>query len=239
MNEFYFEHRGTCPICESEVVFVARNAWFRDHLLCPRCSSIPRERAVMLCVADFFPNWRDLDIHESSPVGRGTSVKLRESQGYLASQYEPSMEPGEDSGHGWVHEDLERQTFADESFDLVVTQDVMEHVFDIDAAFLEIARTLRPGGAHVFTTPLIKKTGPTEPRAVRDDEGSVRHLTPPEYHDNPVDPEGSLVTWHFGFDLAARILEQAGMPTIIVAMDRLDLGIRAEYIEVLISFKPS
>jgi 2-polyprenyl-3-methyl-5-hydroxy-6-metoxy-1,4-benzoquinol methylase len=36
----------------------------------------------------------------------------------------------------------------------VITQDVMEHVFDPHHAFKEIARTLKPGGLHIFTTPI-------------------------------------------------------------------------------------
>ena len=55
---------------------------------------------------------------------------------------------------------------------------------------------------------------PTERRASRAADGSVRHHAEPEYHGNPVDPQGSLVTWHFGYDLAARILERTRMPTV-------------------------
>jgi 2-polyprenyl-3-methyl-5-hydroxy-6-metoxy-1,4-benzoquinol methylase len=44
------------------------------------------------------------------------------------------------------NEDLERQTYADGSFDVVITQDVMEHIYDPSSAFREIARTLRPVG---------------------------------------------------------------------------------------------
>ena len=119
----------------------------------------------------------------------------------------------------------------------MVTQDVFEHIFDVDAAFREIRRTLRPDGAHIFTTPLVNKARPTECRASRAADGSVRHHAEPEYHGNPVDPQGSLVTWHFGFDLAARILERTRMSTVMFSYDRLDLGIRAEYIEVLMSLK--
>lgn len=48
--------------------------------------------------------------------------------------------------HGYRSEALERQTFADERFDLVMTQDVMEHIFDVEAAFRKIYRTV----AHLF-----------------------------------------------------------------------------------------
>ena len=237
-SSYIFEHRGYCPICEADVTFVALHEWFRDHLTCPQCHSVPRERALTYCIEQLYPNWRELDIHEMAPIGRGASVKLGEAPMYQSSHYDPALQPGEISALGWINQDAENQSFEDESFDLVVTQDVFEHIFDIDAAFGEIARTLRPGGSHIFTTPLVNKTRPTVARAIRDADGTVRHLVEPEYHSNPVDDGGSLVTWHFGFDLATRILEHAAMPTMIVSMDRLDLGIRAEYIEVLVSLKP-
>jgi SAM-dependent methyltransferase len=238
MNAYRFEHPGWCVICEAEVTFTARYDWFRDHLKCPRCDSVPRERALMHVVAAFYPHWRDLRIHEMAPIGRGASEKLREAAGYEASQYFPSLPPGERTPPGWINQNAENLTYADDTFDLVVTQDVFEHILDIDAAFREIGRTLRPGGAHVFTTPLVNKARPTECRASRAPDGSIRHHAEPEYHGNPVDPDGSLVTWHFGFDLAARITERAGMPTVIFSYDRLDLGIRAAFIEVLVSLKP-
>ena len=234
-----FEHPGRCVICEADVTFTAQYSWFRDHLKCPRCGSIPRERALMHVVETFYPRWRDLRIHEMAPGGGGASRKLRAAAGYEASHYYPSLAPGERSPTGCVNQDAEKLTCADGAFDLVVTQDVFEHIFDIDRAFDEIRRTLRPGGAHIFTTPLVRKAQPTECRASRDAGGAVRHHAEPEYHGNPVDPQGSLVTWHFGYDLAARILERTRMPTVILQYDRLDLGLRAAHLDVLLSLKPA
>lgn len=55
-----FTHLGECPICEKRVTFTSHEAWFRDHLLCSSCSSIPRERALMRIIADYYPNWSEL-----------------------------------------------------------------------------------------------------------------------------------------------------------------------------------
>ncbi|MBA2591465.1 MAG: class I SAM-dependent methyltransferase [Gammaproteobacteria bacterium] len=52
---------------------------------------------------------------------------------------------------GVTCEDLEQQTFADEAFDLIVTQDVLEHEFPPDLVHQQIGRTLRSGGPHVHT----------------------------------------------------------------------------------------
>ena len=234
-----FKHDGHCPIWEKAATFSSKEQWFRDHLLCPRCGSIPRERALMKVIADFYPNWRELRIHETSPGGRGASVKLHdECGGYTASHYYPDVARGRlhpKSGHRC--EDLERLTFPDESFDLFVSQDVMEHVFDAAAAFREITRVLKPGGAHIFTAPLVNKTRNTEVWASRGENGQVVYHREPEYHGNPVDPKGSLVTMHWGYDIASFIVEAANSPTVIIATDNIDLGIRAEYIEVMVSVK--
>jgi SAM-dependent methyltransferase len=46
--------------------------------------------------------------------------------------------------------DAERLPFADESFDLVLGHAVLHHLPDLDRAFAEFARVLRPGGTLVF-----------------------------------------------------------------------------------------
>ena len=85
---------------------------------------------------------------------------------------------------GFRCEDLERLTFPDGQFDVVITQEVFEHVFDYRRAFGEVMRTLRSGGAHVFTTPKYKHLRKSQDRAVRRN-GEVVHLAEPEYHGNP------------------------------------------------------
>jgi SAM-dependent methyltransferase len=194
----------------------------------------------MFCVEKFFPQWRDLTIHESSPVsGRGASRRLQnEAPGYVPSHYYPNVAAGQ-IVNGVRCEDLENLSFDDESFDLHLTQDVFEHLFNPAAAFREIARTLRPGGAHVFTTPLVRKSEPTRFCARLRPDGIVVHLVqPPEYHGNPISAEGSLVTVHWGYDIADYIFKACGLFTQLVLIDNIELGIRAEYIEVLLTYKP-
>ena len=193
----------------------------------------------MFCIERFFPQWRSLSIHESSPLlGRGANRRLaKEAPAYVASHYYPSVAPGT-IVNGVRCENLEHLSFGDESFDLHLTQDVFEHLFDPAAACREIARTLRPGAAHVFTTPLVRKNEPTQFCASLAPDGSVIHLMePPEYHNNPLSSEGSLVTVNWGYDITTFIFESSGLFTEIVFLDILECGIRAEYIEVLIARK--
>lgn len=229
---------GHCHCCGQEVEFVAHDAWFRDHYTCTACGSIPRERALMWCIETFFPSWRESVVHESSPASRGASLKLRnEVSQYIESQCFPDAPAGSYRGTTRC-ENLECLSFEDASIDLHVTQDVMEHVFFPEKAFREIARTLRPRGMHIFTVPLVNKSRPTQVCARMRDDGSIEHLMEPAYHGNPVSNEGSLVTRHWGFDICEFIFRSSGLFTQMVHLDALEWGIRAEYIEVLITRKP-
>ncbi len=105
-------------------------------------------------------------------------------------------------------QDLMALSYADASFDLVVTSDTLEHVPDIDRALREIRRVLRPGGAHVFTTPVVWDR-PTRQRA-RLENGHVVHLLPPSHHGAPAAAaDDFLVFYEFGDDFPARC-ERAG-----------------------------
>jgi SAM-dependent methyltransferase len=237
MGSYFYSHDGYCPVCCRQVTFTAQHEWFRDHLLCPVCGSIPRERALMEVIGMFCPGWKDLVIHESSPGGRGTSIRLKnECTAYIPTHYFPGI-PGGMYQEGVRSEDLENMTFGDNSIDLHITQDVMEHVFSPEKAFREIARTLKPGGAHIFTVPLVKKNMPSVSRARMNPDGSVEHLLPPEYHDNPLNSNGSLVTTEWGYDITRFIFDACGLFTHMISIDDIEKGIRAEYIEVLVTRK--
>ena len=177
MSDYVLKVDGFCPVCEQAATFASKDEWLRDHFLCQSCGSQPRERALFSVLTQLRPDWRALAIHESSP-GTAASRRLADqARGYLPSQYDPSIPWGSIHPNGrWRSEDLERQTFADESFDLVITQDVMEHVFAPDLAVREIARTLKPGGMHICTVPIVNKEKPSVRRARRRPDGSVEHL---------------------------------------------------------------
>src|SRR5262245_40260121 len=130
---------GVCPICERRTTYGSEGGDLRDALICRTCpgGSVPRERAVALVLNEVRPHWRWLAIHECAPAARGISVKLRRNcWRYVASNFFPA-EPGGAVVHGLRNENLEQQTFRDGSFDIVVTIDVFEHLFDPEAAMRE------------------------------------------------------------------------------------------------------
>jgi SAM-dependent methyltransferase len=197
----------------------------------------------MKVIVDYFPGWRGLHIHEGSPGFDNLSSRLaRECAKYTASQYNPKLDFGRvyeynHPSRTYSNENLESQSFQDSSFDIVITQDVFEHVFNPEKAIREIARTLKPNGATIMTVPIVMKTQPSRRRASLI-EGSVNHLIePPQYHGNPIDGNGALVTIDWGYDIVSYLQHHSGLSFLMIQIDNIDLGIRAELIEVLIGFK--
>lgn len=223
---------GTCACCRRRVVFHLRGPWARDEYVCTSCGSIPRQRHLNHILERYFPGWEGLALHESSPSNDYVSKWSRD---YSSSQLLPGVAPGESRGAVRC-EDLEALTFAAGSFDLFITQDVLEHVFEPGKAVREVMRVLKPGGAHVFTAPKNKNLRASRPRAERRD-GAVVHLLEPEYHGSPVGDGRSLVTWDYGDDLEVLLWKWGGFPTATYVTRDRTLGIDAEYIEVFVTRK--
>jgi SAM-dependent methyltransferase len=189
-----------------------------------------------------FPRWREYFIHESSPGWDQLSMRLqKESANYVASQYDSAHPPGTivstslPSGT-YRCENLEEQTFDDATFDLVVTQDVFEHIMNPDQAIREIARTLKVGGAFIATVPIVRKLRPSQRRS-RLYDGSIVHLLDPEYHGSPVGKGGSLVTIDWGYDIVSYLQHHSQLSFLLCQIDNIDLGIRADLNDVIIGLK--
>jgi SAM-dependent methyltransferase len=229
------EWPGYCSICERNVVFTSHGPWHRDHLVCESCGSIPRQRALVTVLSIVRPEWRRLRMWELAPAGPA-SVKLqRENDACIASHFWPGLEPGS-VVDGVRCEDLEHPTFDDASVDVVVSSDVFEHVVDVDVALAQIARVLADGGIHVWTTPQYPQREVSEPR-VRRVGGSLEYLRPLEYHGDPVDPNGSLVTYDWGLDLPERVETASAMSTTVFRIQSRDHGLLGEFLEVFVSRK--
>jgi len=152
---------------------------------------------------------------------------MAESGTYVGSHFFP------DVAHGTVYrgyrcKDLRQLTFPDAVFDLVISQDVMEHVPNPERAFAEIARVLKPGGAHVFTIP-FHSDKPTVTR-VRVEGERVQYLLEKHYHGNPIDSEGSLVITDWGNDIDEHIARASGMKTVIRHLQLGNRGLAGEYV---------
>ena len=127
---------GQCPVCAKCTFLLWTGDHARDRLLCVRCRSTLRHRAVVLALDRYFPDWKQLRIHESSPDGGASSTRIRtDCPGYIATQFFPEVASGKVKD-GVRCENLAQQSFPDAAFDLILTQDVFEHVFDPRAPVL-------------------------------------------------------------------------------------------------------
>lgn len=95
---------------------------------------------------------------------------------------------------------LQRLNLPEACFDIIVTNDIMEHIPEISVEVAEMYRVLKPGG-HIFATmPFRTMKEETFIRAEMQD-GSPRYLTDAELHPNPLNPKGSLVFRLPGWDI--------------------------------------
>lgn len=180
------------------------------------------------------PDWRGLAVYECSPGGQASEKLARECARYQSSHYLPDVPRGQTSG-GVRSEDLESLTYSDRCFDVVVTQDVFEHVLRPHRAFREVERVLKPGGLHVFTLPQYPR--PTSlVRALPSADG-VEHVLPADFHADPVTRDGALVVTEWGDDLANFIEEHTGMQTTSRWVRDRRLGLDGDLTGVFVSKK--
>ena len=139
----------------------------------------------------------------------GVHEALADLPAFQPSDFVPGAARGATVG-GVRHEDLDRLTYPDSDFDLVLTSETLEHVPDLGRALAEIHRILAPGGRHVFTIPVSPDVPATFPRARLRDDGAIEELAPPLRH--PGGDVGYLVFTELGRDVP-EILRAAGFET--------------------------
>lgn len=237
-----------CAVCGSaQRLAPAEGQYVRESFVCRNCFALGHTEAlaqIMLSLlaaegeaslAELARRRPRIRVHEFGFVGAIADI-CRAQDWFSMSEFFDDIAPGEAGPDGIRCENLTSLTFADESFDMVISQDVMEHVPDPEAAFAETARVLRPGGSHIFTIPLNHALEKSVTRARLDPQG-VEYLLPPAYHGDPIRAAGALVFTDFGRDLAA-FLERAGL--LLVAHDVLALGgTPAQQMRVYQAVKPA
>lgn len=132
-----------------------------------------------------------------SPLGRQLKTHLADC---VCSEYLPTSKERKEFPDV-LHQDIMNMSFRDESFDIYLSCDVLEHVPDLFRSIREAWRIVKPGGVFMGTVPFAAGKRKTVVRAKLDD-GEIVHLMEPLFHDNPTRPEeGSLVfhipAWDF------------------------------------------
>jgi SAM-dependent methyltransferase len=202
-----------CPFCGRSVFLSLQPNEFMTR--CLRCRANITGLSPIPVIQSHFASTAGKRVYEMSSYGITLAYLRRAFTDVTISEYMPNIEPGS-IVDGTLIQDVQRLTFADESFDLITSNQVFEHVPDDIQGFRECLRTLRRGGALIFTVPLhdIPKTK----QLAKLTNSGVVHLQAPEYHSSRKGGAYSELTfWHHSMhDIADRV-KQAGFDSVSVA----------------------
>jgi SAM-dependent methyltransferase len=199
------------PVPATDLNLVGAN--YRETLDHNGC--ISRHRAVLLILqellaAGLIPPAQELQIYCPEAITPFAAVLRQLFPNVLGSEYMPDL--ADPQRQHFPHQDLCNLTLADACVDVVLCNELFEHLYDLPAALSEIARILRPGGVLVSTCPFAYNLVDTivkarhRPGATPGVAAEAELLGEPEFHGDPVHPEqGSLVYQIPGWDLLDQV----------------------------------
>lgn len=208
----------------------ARKLRIKESMICPWCGSKTRGRRLSAALLRILPTDARSVREYANFAGAGSkqililnmvdglSESLAGVEGVVQSEFIDGASPGEIVG-GLRHEDAQRLTFDDQSFDVVISSETLEHIPNLDQALGEIGRVLKTGGVHLFTIPLKPGTGRTEKRLQITEHGSMVDLIKPRLH-HPGGSWGWPVVTEFGDDLPEYLADRGWAVEIEMGDDR-------------------
>ncbi len=188
---------------------------YRERLVCSVTNLNNRLRAILLAMQHLIGlRLLRARIYATERLSPFFTFLQRRFPGAMGSEYLGGGVPRGVEKDGVRNEDVTALTFDDDTFDVVITNDVLEHVPRFDKAYRELFRVLAPGGTLLVTVPFIAAQYDHLLRAVVNPSGEVEHLLPPDYHGDPIRPEGVLCYQYFGWkvldDLRSVGFQKAG-----------------------------
>ncbi|MEM1401790.1 MAG: class I SAM-dependent methyltransferase [Pseudomonadota bacterium] len=191
---------------------------------CPRCLGGTTAMSLAAVINREVPETASKRVYELSTRGPLYAYLSDRFDHVTGSEFWPEVQPG-DWQDGFQCQNVEHLTYADESFDLLTSTEVFEHVVDDLQGYREARRVLVPGGTMIFSVPLLLDQDTIERAVMRD--GQIHHLTEPEYHDDAIrGPNKVLAFRTYGLDIVDRLLE-AGFREAVI--DRSSLGVFGGY----------
>lgn len=253
----YFDNtpylRGSCNICGKETVYFCKNlAAPRDYLVCMNCGSVSRYRSLARGIISAIQKLTSVHIDslaDLKTVDLGKKITIYDTQipfslGVVTYPIPYYLSMNKDiklylsyfsqkPDRHWVNEEnvsqqnLESLKYKSETFDLVITSDVMEHVRLPHKAHAEIARVVKSKGFYLFTVPHDRTQQESECYVKIHDENDPakdEYLVEPIYHGDPNSKDSALVYTNFGLDLD-KTLQSLGFNVVYTKEQFTSLGI--------------
>lgn len=209
---------GFCEVCGQKSEFLVDFKYsdhimpnLRERLICPVCNLNSRQRYMVSTVLKEVSSMKSVPkiyLYEYiTPVFQSIYKKVKQGN-VVGSEFISNDLVSGKIVNGILHENAENLSFKDDSFDLLVSCDVFEHVNDYNRCFKEAERVLKPNGKMFFSVPFHIGRQENYRRAEIAD-GRLVHYSDPIYHGNPMNKEGSLVFWDYGWKMLED-LKQAG-----------------------------
>lgn len=125
--------------------------------------------------------------------------------------------------NGIRHEDALNLSFKDEFLDFIISNEVFEHVPNLQKTFDEAYRVLKKGGYLLFTAPFTPEFDTSVVRA-KIENGEIVYLMEKEIHGNPLTEDGSLAFYNPGWDIMDMQRKAGFEDPYILAFSDKDFG---------------
>jgi hypothetical protein len=208
-----FTYNGYCYVCGTYVDFlvdfehsnkgdgVLMPNW-RESLFCPICHLNNRMRAaVHILDQEYHPNRRSNIYITEQTTALYKSFKQKFPRVVGSEYFGDSVNYGSYNNKKIRNEDLTHMSFNNNQFDYILSFDVFEHIPNYKKALAECCRCLKPGGVLFFSVPFVRTSKKNIVLAYLSQAGEIIHLLPPEYHYDPINPDGCLCFYHFGWEM--------------------------------------
>src|SRR5262249_11800134 len=236
-NDAEFWTPGYCYVCKEKTTFCTgfqyssvRNDGktvpnWREQLICKKCGLNNRLRASIQIFEEICQPVSTDSIYTTEQTTPLYAWLKNNYTNVIGSEYlGDSISRGAKNAANIRNEDLTRLSYKDNQFDYILSFDVLEHVADYGKALKECLRCLKPNGALLLGVPFDKNSQTNIVRARVHSNGKVEHLLPPEYHGDPVNPQGILCFYHFGWDLLDELRAIGFFPVVSYLYWSLEFG---------------
>ncbi|MEI7480628.1 MAG: methyltransferase domain-containing protein [bacterium] len=181
---------------------------------CIRCFSTFIHRGIATVLKQL-PYREDMYVYELSAHGALFKMLKKQYKYFTYSEYLDGVAPGT-LKNGILCQDIQKLNFFDNSFDLVTSTEVFEHVPDDGKGFAQVYRVLKPDGMFVFTVPIDPNSFTVERAYI--ENGKVISILEPEIHGDHLRGGGILAYRNYGKDIVERLekvgFREAGIKTI-------------------------